>query len=187
MLLGAFRIPLSSLRHHFLFFFVFFSDIFHYLLTFFSSNFCRKCGSDKIVRKSLFFSLLFWISNFLSILVSSLIDFVYFLKDFGEISEENGSKFAQSSKIDVIWESYFLKKRDLAPVGARFFRFRGWKLEQTSIKKTMPKSINKTMPFKIDFWNDVGGFFDGKWKQFGTQTGWKVDLFLRTSESKKLL
>ena len=28
-------------------------------------------------------------------------------------------------------------------------------------EKSMPKSIKKTMPFKIDFWNDFGGFFDG--------------------------
>ena len=50
--------------------------------------------------------------------------------------------------------------------------------------KSMPKSIKKTMPFKIDFWNDFGGFCDGKWKQVGTQMGSKIDLFLKTSESK---
>ena len=28
-------------------------------------------------------------------------------------------------------------------------------------EKSMPKSIKKTMPFKIDFWNDFGGVLMG--------------------------
>ena len=51
-------------------------------------------------------------------------------------------------------------------------------------EKSMPKSIKKTMPFKIDFGNDFGGFFDGKWTRVGTQTGSKIDLFLKTTKSK---
>ena len=29
-------------------------------------------------------------------------------------------------------------------------------------KKSMQKSIKKSMPFKIDFWSDFGGFWEGK-------------------------
>ena len=41
----------------------------------------------------------------------------------------------------------------------------GAKIEKTS----MQKSIKKSMPLKIDFWNDFGGFWDGKWSQVGTK------------------
>ena len=33
----------------------------------------------------------------------------------------------------------------------------------------MQKSIEKSMPFEIDFWRDFGGFWEGKWRQVGTQ------------------
>ena len=29
--------------------------------------------------------------------------------------------------------------------------------------------MEKTMPFKIDFWNDFGGFLKRKWRQVGAQ------------------
>ena len=40
-------------------------------------------------------------------------------------------------------------------------------------KKTMPKPIQKSIPFKIDFWKDFGGFLKGKWRQVGTQIDYK--------------
>ena len=33
----------------------------------------------------------------------------------------------------------------------------------------MQKSIEKSMPFEIDFCREVGGFWEGKWRQVGTQ------------------
>ena len=36
-------------------------------------------------------------------------------------------------------------------------------------KKSMPKSIKKSMPVKIDFWSDVNGFLERKWRLVGTQ------------------
>jgi len=36
-------------------------------------------------------------------------------------------------------------------------------------KKSMQKSIEKSMPFEIDFWRNFGGFWEGKWRQVGTQ------------------
>ena len=36
-------------------------------------------------------------------------------------------------------------------------------------KKSMQKSIEKSMPFEIDFWRDLGGFWEGKWRQVGTK------------------
>ena len=33
----------------------------------------------------------------------------------------------------------------------------------------MSKSIKKSMPFKIGFWIDVGGFLKEKWRHVGTK------------------
>ena len=34
------------------------------------------------------------------------------------------------------------------------------------------------MPFKIDFWSDFDGFWEGKWSQVGTKMGLRIDLIL---------
>ena len=36
-------------------------------------------------------------------------------------------------------------------------------------KKSFQKSIIFLMPLGIDFWKDVGGFWEGKWSQVGTK------------------
>ena len=36
-------------------------------------------------------------------------------------------------------------------------------------KKSMQKSIGKLMHLGIDFWKDVGGFLERKWRHVGTQ------------------
>ena len=38
-----------------------------------------------------------------------------------------------------------------------------------AVLKSMSKSIKKSMPFKIGFWNDFGGFLKEKWKHVGTK------------------
>ena len=53
--------------------------------------------------------------------------------------------------------------------------------------KSMSKSIKKRMPFKIGFWTDVDGFWEGKWSQVGTKMGLKVDLILNKVKNRKLL
>ena len=40
----------------------------------------------------------------------------------------------------------------------------------------MQKSIKKTMPFKIDFGWDLGGFGEGKWKQVGSKIVSEADV-----------
>ena len=54
-------------------------------------------------------------------------------------------------------------------------------------KKSMQKSIKNLMPLGIDFWKDFGGFWDGKWRQVGTQIGSQIDLILKTPQSKQCL
>ena len=36
-----------------------------------------------------------------------------------------------------------------------------------AVLKSMSKSIKKSMPFKIGFWSDFGGFWEGKWRHVG--------------------
>ena len=36
-------------------------------------------------------------------------------------------------------------------------------------KKSMPKSIKNLMHLGIDFWEDLGGFWEAKWSHVGTQ------------------
>ena len=36
-------------------------------------------------------------------------------------------------------------------------------------KKSMQKSIKNLMPLGIDFWEDLGGFWEPKWSHVGTQ------------------
>ena len=38
-------------------------------------------------------------------------------------------------------------------------------------KKSMPKSIKNLMHLGIDFWVDLGGFWEGKWSHVGTKFG----------------
>ena len=41
-------------------------------------------------------------------------------------------------------------------------------------KKSMQKSIEKVMHLGIDFWKDVGGFLEEKWRHVGTKIA-KID------------
>ena len=45
-------------------------------------------------------------------------------------------------------------------------------------KKSMQKSIKKSMPAKIDFWWDLGGFWEGKWRQVGIKIVSEIDVNL---------
>ena len=46
-------------------------------------------------------------------------------------------------------------------------------------KKSMPKSIKKLMHLGIDFWEDLGGFWEPKWSHVGTKIASGSDLMLK--------
>ena len=53
----------------------------------------------------------------------------------------------------------------------------------------MQKSIKKTIPFKIDFGWDLGGFGEGKWRQVGskivseTDVNFEQPIFTKTNKN----
>ena len=44
--------------------------------------------------------------------------------------------------------------------------------------KIYEKSIKNQTPLRISFWEDFGGFGEGKWSQVGTKIASKMDLIL---------
>ena len=65
----------------------------------------------------------------------------------------------------VLGGSWAIFRANMAPTWPQVGSQDGAKTE----KKSMQKSIKKSMPFKIRFWSDFGRFLEGKWRQVGTK------------------
>ena len=52
-------------------------------------------------------------------------------------------------------------------------------------KKSMQKSIKNLMHLEIDFWKDLGGFWEGKWRQVGTQKRSKIEAAAKAEKPAK--
>ena len=52
-------------------------------------------------------------------------------------------------------------------------------------KKSMQKSIEKSMPLGADFWSDFGGFLVPKWSEVGTKMGSKIEAAAKAKKPTK--